>query len=49
MDKKTLLKKIEENRTLQVDKYYMCMQRVIRNDPYYYANKKYVKSNNGNR
>ena len=48
MNKRILLEKIEENKNLQVEKYYQCMQQVIRNDPYYYANKKYVKLKNEN-
>ena len=43
MDKKILFKKIEENKTSQAQKYYKWMQQVIKNDPYYYKDKKYAK------
>lgn len=44
MNKEKLLKIIKDNKSsIQVDKYYKCIQNVIKNDPVYYYNKDYVK------
>lgn len=43
MDEKKLLKKIEENKSKQVNKYVECIKKIVRNDPIYYKDKKYAE------
>ncbi len=43
MDKEKLFAKIKENKEKQAEKYFKCVEKIVKSDPEYYKDKKYAE------